>query len=189
MSAVELRELHPERAVAQQPLGDGDKGIPLYNGVGLSWAAARRACTERFSDSVSPSAALIQRKLPTHDTAKLGAEVGLQWRDDVLDHIVESNVPFVRTCIGDKGTHQQFLCPCNGGNALIPQYLGSGVSIIVRVVIELVVDPCNLVTDSLPYLGVWSVVVIWVLIGCLWGMGDDVLVRWQESGKLARQLN
>src|SRR6516225_9769127 len=118
MGAVGLRELHPAHTVAQEPLGDAAKGIPRDNGVGSSWTASRRPCTECLSDSVSPSAALIQCKLPTHDTTKLGAELGFQGRDNVLDHIVESDVPFVRTCIGNKGAHQQFLCPCNGGNAL-----------------------------------------------------------------------
>src|SRR5271165_5435216 len=46
-------------AIAQRFLGDGDKGIPRYNGVGLSWTASRRPRTECLSNSVSPSATLI----------------------------------------------------------------------------------------------------------------------------------
>src|SRR6516162_9864087 len=46
MGAVGLREFNPARTVAQKPLGDAAKGIPLYNSVGPSWTASRRPCTE-----------------------------------------------------------------------------------------------------------------------------------------------
>jgi hypothetical protein len=82
----------------------------------------------------------------------------LQRSNNVVDHSVERNVAFVVTRFGNESTQHQFPCPRNGGNILIPLDLEVRRRIPPRIVVELVVDPCDLITYLLPYQGVWSVV-------------------------------
>jgi hypothetical protein len=66
-----------------------------------------------------PNCTLIQRKLPTHDSTKLGAELPLQWYDDVLNHILQSNVSSHHctcSCGGNRGAHQLFCAPVTLAN-------------------------------------------------------------------------
>ena len=83
----------------------------------------------------------------------------LQWRDNIVDHIVKCDVPCVRIFwiirwIANESAKEQFLWPCNFSNLLIPRYLGTGIIIIAWVVVELAVDPRDHITRLLPYLGI-----------------------------------
>src|SRR5215469_7396203 len=111
-------------------------------------------CVQCLSDSVRPTAGLIKCKLPTHDTAKLRSECALQRCDNVGDHLVERKVAFIVTYLGNESSNHQLLCPSNGGNILIPLDLEVSRRIPPGIVVELVVDPGDLITHLLPYLGV-----------------------------------
>jgi hypothetical protein len=145
---------------------------------------------KRLRDPVRPGAALVICKCPARDTAK-GTGVLLSQRGyDLAGEFIQRKVPGASGIGSDGGADQQLRCACRTGDGAVPGDLGAGRLVIRAVVVELAVEPGDIIARRLEYLRVGVVIAsIRIKIGRLRGVGDDVVARRQVLGEPVRQVD